>query len=610
MEQSTLISEFWILTMNKKAWIFPMALLSTVLSCSSAKAESLGQRCQSSRSDCDAIYNSSQLIISTYNADNTTAPEQLAKLGWDANHTRVIESKFFVDPNDPEKKKKIAIDAQVIISQKEVDGKTIYLFSFRGTETQKTLQNPLANDLGTDANGVLTDFGSGKVHRGFLDYMNSLKADPRIQSILKEITAKPKNSSYEIIVTGHSLGGAAAQLFSASLQISENIQPQKIKNVVFGSPSVGNKDFTNAYLGNTLRVEASLDGIPRSTMVANIVIPSWLKNGDYNHSYGQVIQIASSQKIREQLNEYEKKIRALEEEKKLLRFYEIKRGFEIDQEIAGLKMKEVSLMVSDAHLEYPERINVVYERQLASLLNNMSTITQGGSSHIGSASYYLGRSPNKDEINLENAYRVDQFNSARIQSVQEGEQYTTPSGSITNLRAPVDVVLNWNQSVAQGQLDLDSHLTGPTGLGDNSSVRFHTYFSSKGSLNTAPYVLLYRDVIPANGGSGNEQTRVQVLQNGVYRFYVHDFTNRNTTGSTALSQSGANVTVFNFGRDLPAEGQNLGTPLGGAINVPINQQGNVWRAFELDSRTGVLKPINAPFGNVSDPAKVPTVGGR
>lgn len=233
--------------------------------------------------------------------------------------------------------------------------------------------------------------------------------------------------------------------------------------------------------------------------------------------------------------------------------------------------------------------------------NNITSITQGGSSHIGSASYYLGKSPNQDpKIELE---------GIKLKSVQENEQYTTPAGSITNLKAPVDVVLNWNQSVAAGQLDLDSHLTGPTSLGDDSSVRFHTYWDSKGSSTTAPYVLLYRDVIPADGGFGAEQTRIQVLQNGIYRFYVHDYTNRQITNSAALSQSGANVKVYNFGKDIPTEGQNLGTPLGNPINVPTNQLGNVWRAFELDSRTGVLKPvINAPFGNVSSPASVPTVG--
>ena len=60
---------------------------------------------------------------------------------------------------------------------------------------------------------------------------------------------------------------------------------------------------------------------------------------------------------------------------------------------------------------------------------------------------------------------------------------------------------------------------------------------------------------------------------------------------------------------MPTERENLGTVLGSAIKVPTNQQGNVWRSFELDSRTGVLKPvINVPFGNISAPASVPTVG--
>jgi hypothetical protein len=546
---------------------FLFALVSVTTVSTITKSESLEQRCQSNRSDCDAIYDSSKLIDPTYKRDEEDVKEQLGKLGWDKSKTSLREASSFIDPKDPEMSKKVAIDAQVVISQKEVNGKTVYLFSFRGTEVDlgNIAQSPFGktgSDGGTDLNVGLTEFGVGKVHSGFFDYVNSLEADPKVRAVMKEILDKQvAGQPYEVIVTGHSLGGAAAQLFAARLVMSNGVEESKIKNIVFGSPSVGDQDFTEAYLKNTIKLEANLDTIPNSTRVVN-TLPSWWKGGSpgkYYHDYGIRIQLPSSDRTR---------------------WWDFK----------------------DAHMEYTTQTGLFYEQQFVSLLNNITSITQGSSSHIGSASYYLGRSPNQDpKIELE---------GVKLKSAQETEQYTTPAGSITNLKAPVDVVLNWNQSVAAGQLDLDSHLTGPTSLGDDSSVRFHTYFSSKGSSTTAPYVLLYRDVIPPiSSQNKDEQTRIQVLQNGVYRFYVHDFTNREITNSTALSQSGANVTVFNGGQSIPTEGENLGTRLGNPINIPTNQQGNVWRAFELDSRTGVLKPfINAPFGNVSAPASVPTVG--
>lgn len=247
--------------------------------------------------------------------------------------------------------------------------------------------------------------------------------------------------------------------------------------------------------------------------------------------------------------------------------------------------------------------------QVSILQNQLTAITQGGSSHIGSAAYYIGRSPNQDSVDTSNAIKVQQFSGASTQSLQEKSQFIDSNDFI--LKAPVDVVLNWDQSLAAGQLDLDSHLTGPTGLGDNSPIRFHTRFDDRGSLNSPPYALLYRDIIPAAGGSGPEQTRIQVLQDGVYRFYVHDYTNRDTVNSPALAASEATVQFFNNGLDLPDNpGENLGTNVGGTIEVPNDRLGNVWYVFQLDTRTGILKRVNVPFGNVSDRVNVPSVGER
>jgi hypothetical protein len=288
----------------------------------------------------------------------------------------------------------------------------------------------------------------------------------------------------------------------------------------------------------------------------------------------------------------------------------------------GKLPKTSGILISnvDGNIIYPTTASNAQEsskRNLSLMQGQLSSITQGGSSHIGSAAYYLGRSSNDDEqltedlLTAQGALKVQRFSGASMASIQQRAEYTS-ADSITNLKAPVDVVLNWNQSIAKGQLDLDAHLTGPAGLGADSSVRFHTRYDERGSLGVSPYVELYRDVIPANGDSGAEQTRIQQLQaQGIYRFYVHDFTNRNTIDSPALAQSEATVTVHNgILGPLPQNRNDLGSPIGGAMGVPLDGKGNVWYTFQLDSRTGILKRVFVPFGNVSDRAQVPSVGER
>src|SRR5436309_3621886 len=126
-------------------------------------------------------------------------------------------------------------------------------------------------------------------------------------------------------------------------------------------------------------------------------------------------------------------------------------------------------------------------------------------------------------------------------------------GSSTELR----IVLTWGAQPP----DIDSHLTGPTADGG----RFHVYFAAPGSLTGTPWAALDIDDVTSYGPE--TITIVQQLS-GVYRYSVHDYSDRVSTSSTALATSGARVDVY--------RGSSLITSF-----FPPPQDGTLWTVFEL-----------------------------
>lgn len=97
-------------------------------------------------------------------------------------------------------------------------------------------------------------------------------------------------------------------------------------------------------------------------------------------------------------------------------------------------------------------------------------------------------------------------------------------------------VLTWGQTPS----DLDSHLTGPTPAGAGGG-RFHVYYPSSSrtySFNGIRYADL--DVDDVNS-FGPETTTIYEPTggSGVYRFSVHDYSNKDLTSSSAMAASGA-----------------------------------------------------------------------
>jgi hypothetical protein len=152
-----------------------------------------------------------------------------------------------------------------------------------------------------------------------------------------------------------------------------------------------------------------------------------------------------------------------------------------------------------------------------------------------------------------------------------------PSAAAGTIR----IVLTWGAEPA----DLDAHLTGPSSDGG----RFHVYYSSRGSLTGPPFAVLDVDDISS---FGPETITIQQQSGGIYRYSVHDYTNRSTASSTALGASGATVTVYGLGL-FPS-----------TFYVP-NQPGNLWTVFEIGGgATPTDIVLRNEMGIAEDPAGI------
>ncbi len=110
-------------------------------------------------------------------------------------------------------------------------------------------------------------------------------------------------------------------------------------------------------------------------------------------------------------------------------------------------------------------------------------------------------------------------------------------------------VLSWGISPS----DLDSHLTGPNGM--------HVYYTNKSAENAS------LDVDDTTS-YGPETITFVPSETGTYRYYIHDYTNRDNSSSKALSKSGAVVRVYRGDEQI------------GVYSVPASV-GLTWTVFTI-----------------------------
>ncbi|MDZ4182976.1 MAG: carboxypeptidase regulatory-like domain-containing protein, partial [Candidatus Cloacimonadaceae bacterium] len=169
-----------------------------------------------------------------------------------------------------------------------------------------------------------------------------------------------------------------------------------------------------------------------------------------------------------------------------------------------------------------------------------------------------------------------------------GQTLNNQDGVITPIlnASEVRVVLTWGATPS----DLDSHLTGPNPDGG----RFHVYYGDDD--------FYYGDDVYASldyddtSSYGPETITIYYQTGGLYRYSVHDYSNRFNDTSYAMSNSGATVRVY-FGSNLVQ-----------TFYVPTNTIGTLWTVFELydnqiipkNLMTNESNPGNVTKGNVTD----------
>ena len=155
-------------------------------------------------------------------------------------------------------------DSQFLLASKRLSngdgGRTVHILAFRGTEkNMKDIITDLAAELiffYPSPTRLVTIIYNNKeiaadvlVHRGFQAYAETALSVPvggqdRPERPLIEELLTDQTTS--VIITGHSLGGAAATLYGAML-LERGIPPRQMQVISFGAPPVANLGFSKRY---------------------------------------------------------------------------------------------------------------------------------------------------------------------------------------------------------------------------------------------------------------------------------------------------------------------------------------------------------------------------
>lgn len=144
------------------------------------------------------------------------------------------------------------------IAADDVERKVVV--SFRGTDNQINRMTNLKIYTTEFTYAPVPDI---MVHQGFLESMESLSG--HFMYSLRKIMAYRKYRDYNLVLVGHSLGGAMASLAAVKIKRELNLNWSRIQIFTYGQPRTGNLKFAhwyNAQRVTVARVVNYADSIP------------------------------------------------------------------------------------------------------------------------------------------------------------------------------------------------------------------------------------------------------------------------------------------------------------------------------------------------------------
>ncbi|XP_022722659.1 lipase-like isoform X2 [Durio zibethinus] len=134
------------------------------------------------------------------------------------------------------------------------------VIAFRGTQ-EHSIQNWVEDLFWKQLDLNYPGMPDAMVHHGFYTAYHNTTIRPGILNSIKE--AKEFYGDLDIMVTGHSMGGAMASF--CALDLSVNHEAKNVQVITFGQPRIGNAAFASYYgklVPNTIRVTNDHDIVP------------------------------------------------------------------------------------------------------------------------------------------------------------------------------------------------------------------------------------------------------------------------------------------------------------------------------------------------------------
>ncbi|KAG8099154.1 hypothetical protein GUJ93_ZPchr0013g37820 [Zizania palustris] len=161
------------------------------------------------------------------------------------------------------------------------------IVAIRGTQ-ENSVQNWIEDLIWNQLDMSYPNMPNAKVHSGFFSSYNNTILRQAITSAVHK--ARKSYGDINVIVTGHSMGGAMASFCALDLAI--NLGSESVQLMTFGQPRVGNAAFASyfaEYVPNTIRVTHGQDIVPHLPPYF-----SFLPHLTYHHFPREVCMYVSS----------------------------------------------------------------------------------------------------------------------------------------------------------------------------------------------------------------------------------------------------------------------------------------------------------------------------